>query len=297
MKYKIGIDVGGTKIEIVVIDQAHNTIFKNRCLTESSKGLHKVLSNIISLYNKALLSIEKDAKYTIGIGVPGVISKNDPILKNSTIPCLNGLNIKNLFFKLFEKQIFIENDANCFALAETVMGAGMSYSSVFGLILGTGCGGGLVLNQNIINGANGSFGEIGHATLVMDGKRCFCGKNGCANAYVSGSALEELIFNKTGQSISSELFLNGKIINSDQKKEILQIYFKYLASLLLNIMCVYDPNVIVLGGGLSNYKDLICGVQNSLNDDLGEYNPIQTKILFNKLGDSGGVYGAALIGK
>ena len=146
MKLHIGIDLGGTKIELVAIDDNFKILHKERILTESKKGANHVLDQINYLY-KNCMKLFKNSAHTIGIGTPGSISEESGLLRNSTIYCHNGLPIKSLIEKRIKHSVVIENDANCFALAESKMGAGRNYRVVFGVILGTGCGGGIVFNN------------------------------------------------------------------------------------------------------------------------------------------------------
>ena len=142
MSIHIGIDLGGTKIELVVIDEKFNILHKERTSTQSEKGSDHVLNQIDFLYKKAI-QLFKNQQHTVGIGTPGSISNDNGLLRNSTIYCQNGLPLLDLIENKIQHSVFIENDANCFALAEAKIGAGRNYQVVFGIILGTGCGGGL----------------------------------------------------------------------------------------------------------------------------------------------------------
>ena len=145
--YHIGIDLGGTKIEVAALDSQDNIIFRERLLTEAHLGSDHIFNQIHTLYGKALISIQNKT-HTLGLGTPGSISKNTHLLKNSNTLCLNSLPLQALLEDKLVHDIIIENDANCFALAEALMGAGKGYPSVFGIIMGTGCGGGIVFDGN-----------------------------------------------------------------------------------------------------------------------------------------------------
>ncbi|MBT3776704.1 MAG: ROK family protein [Pelagibacteraceae bacterium] len=293
MSIHIGLDLGGTKIEIVVIDDKYKILYRKRVPTQSEKGSDHVLDRIDYLYKKAT-QLFKNKKHTIGIGTPGSISQKNGLLRNSTIYCQNGLPLLNLIENKLQHSVVIENDANCFALAEAKIGAGKSYRLVFGIILGTGCGGGFVLDNKLWSGFHGLAGEWGHSTIDMDGPKCFCGKRGCINTFISGTGLENILFNGIKKKKTAEYFLNQKKYSMIEQ-EILDEFYNNFGKAIVNIINIIDPNVIVVGGGLSNNDDLYTKgikrvIENSLNNDEGI-----TPIKRNALGDSAGVLGAALL--
>ena len=293
-KLHIGIDLGGTKIESVVLDSKLNVLFRERIPTESSKGSTHVMNQIEKIYSKAVTSINNKT-HTLGIGTPGSISKNTGLLRNSTILCQNGLPIKKLIEKKLKRPVIIENDANCFTLAEATIGSGKKFPLVFGVIMGTGCGGGIVYNNKLRIGPQRLSGEWGHSIINPNGNMCFCTKKGCVSTYISGIGLETKIKQKLNNSTSSAKFLNQSIY--DQKeKELLTEFYEFYGIALANIINTIDPDAIILGGGLSNHDGLY-------NEGLKEvYKNVfceepNTPILKNMLGDSAGVIGAAIIGK
>ena len=293
-KFHIGIDLGGTKIESVVLDSDSNIQFRERILTESQNGPDHVLNQTHNIYLQALDSI-KGEEHTLGIGTPGSLSKTTGLLRNSTIACQNGLPLYGLIEKKLKHSFSIENDANCFALAEAHMGAGKNYPFVFGVIMGTGCGGGFIHNGKLRTGPQRLSGEWGHSVINPNGPKCFCGKNGCVSNYISGTGLEEMIYSKLNISISSEKFLSQEVYNGEEG-EILENFYNYFGLALANIINTIDPDVIILGGGLSKHQNLYAQgkVMTYKNVFCDEPN---TPILQNILGDSAGVIGAALIGK
>jgi fructokinase len=293
-KLNIGIDLGGTKIESVVLDSDSKILFRQRILTESQKGPDHVLNQIQNIYLQALNSIE-GREHNLGIGTPGSISKSTGLLRNSTISCQNGLPLYDLIEKKLNHSFTIENDANCFALAEAHIGAGKNKPLVFGVIMGTGCGGGFVYNGKLRTGPQRLSGEWGHSVINPNGPKCFCGKNGCVSNYISGTGLEEMIYSKLNITISSEKFLSQKVY-SNEEGDILENFYGYFGLALANIINTIDPDVIILGGGLSKHQNLYAQgkVMTYKNVFCDEPN---TPILQNKLGDSAGVIGAALIGK
>lgn len=294
MKLYLGIDVGGTKIELVVIDQNFKVLYRERVSTDADENADIVFSKIEGLY---LSAVKKFSNYnlSIGIGIPGVISKKNGILSHSTILSHNGLKIKKYYDSIFKKNYAIENDANCFALAESILGAGKKHSTVFGLILGTGTGSGIIFHQEIYNGANNIAGELGHSIIEKNGELCFCGKKGCLNAYISGTGLENLIFKNTKKHISAKSFLSKNNF-SKHDKILINTYLDYFTTAISNIILIHDPEVIVIGGGLSNSKILYEDNFDQIFKKLKPFEKLNTKIVKNKLGDSAGVIGAALLG-
>jgi fructokinase len=293
-KLHIGIDLGGTKIEAVVLDSNLNTLFRHRILTESQKGSEHVLCQIENIYLQAKNSI-KDKKHTLGVGTPGSLSKSTGLLRNSTISCQNGLPIDSLIEKKLNHSLVIENDANCFALAESHMGAGKKYDLVFGIIMGTGCGGGFIHNGKLRTGPQRLTGEWGHSVINPNGPKCFCGKKGCVSTYISGTGLEMMINENLKINTSAEKFLN-QTSYSQKEEDILNRFYEYFGLSLANIINTIDPDIVILGGGLSNHQHLYTKGLQMVYKNIFCEDP-NTPILKNILGDSAGVIGAAIIGK
>jgi len=293
-KFNIGIDLGGTKIESVVLDTNSNILFRQRILTESHKGHEHVLNQILDIYLQALNSV-KGKDHSLGIGTPGSISKSTGLLRNSTISCQNGLPLQELIEKKLNHSFVIENDANCFALAESFMGAGKNYGLVFGVIMGTGCGGGFIYNGELRTGPQRLAGEWGHSVVNPNGPKCFCGKKGCVSTYISGTGLEEMIYENLKINVSAEKFLNQSMY-SKKEEDILNKFYEYYGLSLANIINSIDPDIIILGGGLSNHQDLYTKGLKMVYENIFCEEP-NTPILKNILGDSAGVIGAAIIGR
>jgi len=292
--HHIGIDLGGTKIEVAVLDSQDNIIFRERLLTEAHLGSDHIFNQIHTLYGKALISIQNKT-HTLGLGTPGSISKKTHLLKNSNTLCLNRLPLQALLEDKLVHDIIIENDANCFALAEALMGAGKGYPSVFGIIMGTGCGGGIVFDGKIRQGPQNIAGEWGHMVIDPQGEACYCGANGCVESFISGGGLEKRIKNKTGIIISAVDFFNP-LLKEESLRNIKQDFYERFGQALANLINILDPDIVILGGGLSNeeslYKEGVNEVYARIFNDVPS-----TPIVKNKLGDSAGVIGAALIGR
>ena len=288
--HKIGIDLGGTKIEGILLDEKYNTIQRKRIETHQENGYDSIVKSITSLINE--LSAKSDEKTSVGICTPGFTDNSSGLIKNSNTKCLQEMPLKNDIENILGHEILMENDANCFALAESLLGSAKGYDVVFGVIMGTGVGGGIVINGNIHKGSTDIAGEWGHHVIRTDGNECFCGKQGCIETYISGPALEKHWLELTGkkehlQSIIQDL--SGE--KAEQwKKEFLENFGIGLA----NVISILDPDVIVLGGGVSNISFLYDEGKNAIYDKvLGNFT--KTPILKNSLGDSAGVFGACLL--
>ena len=187
--HRIGIDLGGTKIEGILIDNNGNTIERKRVPTRPEDGYEAIITRIADLGHE-LLKKSNGAKQ-IGICTPGTIDPSVGVMKNSNTLCLIGKPMQQDLENAFDLPIFMENDANCFALAEATLGAAKGFNVVFGVIMGTGVGGGIVMNGKIHQGPNHIAGEWGHHVLYPDGRDCYCGNKGCTETYISGPRSEE----------------------------------------------------------------------------------------------------------
>jgi len=228
----------------------------------------------------------------IGVSTPGAISKKTGLIKNSNTQCLIGKPIQEDLHKELDDKITIENDANCFALAEATMGVAKNYDVVFGVIMGTGVGGGIVLNGKIHQGRTFIAGEWGHHTLKQKGNSCYCGKNGCVETYLSGPALEKRWKELTGKNETLSSIVNN--INSSKAKEWKSEFLQNFGVGLANVIDILDPDVVVLGGGVSNISFLYDEGKDAVYDQVFS-DLVDTPILKNQLGDSAGVFGACLL--
>ncbi len=294
----LGIDLGGTKIEAIVIESKENSkeVIRHRVDTEEEKGYLQVLNNIKLLVeyieNKINHKFDK-----LGIGTPGTIDPETGLLKNSNSQCLNGKPIQKDLCETLDKIILIQNDANCFALAETLLGSVKDQypnaRNVFGIIMGTGVGGGVIINGKTVYGSQGIGGEWGHTIVTDSGDECYCGKRGCVETVISGRALQTYYSNISGRKLKFEEIYALK--DSDKyAKETFDRLIIHFGKGLSNVVNILDPEVIVLGGGLSNIKELYSEGYKELKKYV--FNPtFNTPIIRPKLGDSAGVYGAALL--
>ncbi len=288
---KIGIDLGGTKIEGILLDDKLNVIERTRIPTQQEKGYKSIIDSIVSLIDE--LKTKSNYTVTIGISAPGAISKKTGLIKNSNTKCLIGMPLKEDLQHALNQKIVMDNDANCFTIAEATLGAAKEHNVVFGVIMGTGVGGGIVINGNIHKGRTNIAGEWGHHTLRIDGNKCYCGKFGCVETYISGPALEKRWNKLTGKTESLSTIIQNiddTTIGLQWKKEFLENFAIGLA----NVIDILDPDVIVLGGGISNIPFLYDEGRDYVYDKVFS-DLVETPIIKNQLGDSAGVFGACLL--
>lgn len=290
----IGFDIGGTKIEVCVLDNSGNTQFKKR--TPTPQTYSDLLAVITALVEEA--EHETGQSCSVGIGLPGTLSPSTGLMKNANCTFINGHDLLADLQQLLGRPVSIANDANCFALSEAVDGAGEADRLVFGAILGTGCGGGIVFNKTIWAGPNALGGEWGHNPLpgysAADGEArpCYCGRDNCIEQFISGTGLEITYKKLTGQPLAAPAIIdakrNGEPAAGQAYAQMLQQMARSFAA-LINTM---DPDTIVLGGGLSNvdelYTDLPAATQQYVFG-----NEFRTQFKKARFGDSSGIRGAA----
>lgn len=295
-----GIDLGGTKVEgaIMTSSSSKETIFRDRVPTEANLGYEHVLHQISKLVDM----MEKSVGYrpdSIGIGTPGTMDPHTGLFKNSNSTVLNFKPLKQDLESLLKMKVITANDANCFALAETRLGVVQerfpNAEVVFGVIMGTGCGGGIVVNNKVINGLQGIAGEWGHNFLDESGGQCYCGKIGCVENIIAGPALERFYHQQSGQVLKLkdiyDRYQEGRDPKAIQTINRLHEMFGKALSVVINIL---DPDVIVIGGGVGNIPTLYDkGIEH-----LKQYvfnDRLDTPIVKPMLGDSAGVFGAAFL--
>ena len=285
---KLGVDLGGTKTEAILLDDSLNVLERKRVPTPKDN-----YSEIVNSVSKLVLEVSSNASdFSLGICTPGAISKKTGLIKNSNTQCLIGKPLKEDLEKKLQKNIAMENDANCFVMAESKMGAAKNFDFVFGVIMGTGVGGGITVNGKLHSGRTNIAGEWGHHTLHRNGNSCYCGKTGCMETYISGPALEQKWELLSGESKSVPEILSN--LNDDVGKTWKSEFLENFGYGLANVIDILDPDAIVLGGGLSNIDFLYTEGKNSVYEKVFS-DLVDTPILKNELGDSAGVYGAALL--
>lgn len=293
----VGVDVGGTKTEVIALDERRNEMLRRRESTPAN-DYDATLALIVRLVREAESQIGK--RVSVGIGTPGSLSAATGHLRNSNSTCLNDRPIKEDLERLIGREIRIANDANCFALSEAVDGAARNAGVVFGVILGTGVGGGVVIDGRVIRGANAICGEWGHNPLPWPqadellGPECYCGKTGCIETFLSGVGLAHDHERATGEKLAAPEIVQ-RASNGDAAAAASMLrYENRLARGLASVINVLDPDVIVLGGGLSNIERLYANVPKIWNEWVFS-DDVRTRLVPNYHGDSSGVRGAALL--
>ena len=292
---RIGVDIGGTKIEIAAIDESGAELLRRR---ESAPrgGYAEAIEAIAQLVLEA--EREVGAHCPVGIGTPGAVSRGSGVLKNAYASALNGMPVKPDLERRLGREVRFANDANCFALSEAIDGAAKGAQVVFGVILGTGVGGGIAVDGQAIEGANAICGEWGHNSLPwpapeeMPGPRCACGRNGCIEAFLSGPGLARDHRLATGEA-RAPADIAARAESGDRGcAGTLERYEERLARALASVINLLDPEVIVLGGGLSRMERLVRNVPARWTRHVYS-DSVVTRLARAAHGDASGVRGAA----
>lgn len=287
---RTGIDLGGSKIEIACFGDGNAILLRERIPTPQGDYLGTVMA-VAGLVERAEQKV--GARGTVGVGIPGAESRQTGLIKNANSTCLIGKPLKRDLQALLQREVRIANDANCFALSEAVDGAGAGAAVVFGVILGTGVGGGIVVDGKVLGGANAIAGEWGHNPLPGErhALRCYCGREDCIELYLSGPGMSADHRRVTGADFSAiEIARHG---DADAGcGATLDRYEARLARALAGVINLLDPDVIVLGGGLSNIARLYSNVPRLWGAHVFS-DRVATRLLQHRHGDSSGVRGAA----
>jgi predicted NBD/HSP70 family sugar kinase len=292
---RIGIDLGGTKIEAVALDNEGAELLRRRVATPQG-DYDATLKSVVQL----VVDVERQLSSTamVGIGTPGAISPASGLLKNSNSVCLNGKPLLQDLQRLLERPVYMANDADCFALSEAMDGAAAGAAVVFGVIVGTGTGAGIVCHGHLLSGPNAIAGEWGHNPLPWPtdaerpGHACYCGKQGCIETWLSGPALQREYLRATGSTLSASDIAARDEAGEAAAQQVLDVYIDRMARALGSVINVIDPHVIVLGGGLGNIQRLYRDVPAAW----GRYvfsDRVDTRLVPPRYGDASGVRGAA----
>jgi fructokinase len=280
---RIGIDIGGTKIEALALDAAGREVFRKRVLTP--RGDYAATLEAVAALVKEI------GPGSVGVGIPGALSRVTGLVKNANSTWLIGRPLKQDLERALGRAVRLENDANCFALSEAIDGAGAGARAVFGVILGTGVGGGIVVDRRLLIGRNAIAGEWGHNPLPLPTAAdqplpaCYCGRSGCIETYLSGPGLERDHHSLTGEKRAARdiAALDGEAMDR---------YIQRFARALAGVINMLDPDVIVLGGGMSNIERLYTEVPRRWTRYVFS-DQVATRLVRNVHGDSSGVRGAA----
>jgi len=286
----LGIDLGGTKIEGIVLAGDGTELARRRIATGRERGYDHIVGRVADVVAE-LRAFAPDCR-RVGIGTPGSLSARDGTLKNSNTVCLNGRRLADDLARAIGLEVLLENDANCFALAEVRAGVARGARVAFGVILGTGVGGGIVVDGRVWAGPQHVAGEWGHHRIADEGPDCWCGQRGCVETFLSGPALERAYAAAGGPASDAAGVAARAAAGEACARAVLDRWVDRFGRALANVVNILDPDVIVLGGGLSNldvlYGHGIAAVRRYVfNDEL------RTRIVRNALGDAAGVVGAA----
>ena len=295
----VGVDLGGTKTEVILMDRQSTEYFRKRVTTPAG-DYQATLKTIQSLVLEAEAQAG-DGELPVGIAIPGSVSGVTGRIKNSNSTWINGQPMQKHLRDLLQRPVTLTNDANCLALSEATDGAGKSHQTVFAAILGTGCGAGLSVNGQILGGPNGVAGEWGHNPLAwtsqaeLEQRPCYCGRHGCNETFLSGTGLSLTHRLISGQEQSAQSIVEQAHKRDSRACETMNQYLEHLARGLAGVINVLDPDIIVLGGGMSNAEQVYEALPRRLPDYVfgGECGtPIKRAVH----GDSSGVRGAAWLG-
>ncbi len=295
---RLGVDLGGTKIEIIALADDGRELLRRRVATPK-EDYEATLAAIATLVREA--EAELGATGSVGVGTPGSISRATGLLRGSNSLCLNGKPIASDLARRLGREVRVTNDANCFALSEAVDGSGAGAEVVFGVILGTGVGAGIVVRGGVLIGPNAIAGEWGHNPLPWPregewpGPPCFCGRTGCIELFLSGPGLEREHLRASGESLTSHEIAARASIGDAACATTVATYEERLARSLAHVINILDPDVIVLGGGMSNVERLYVNVPR-LWPPWVFSDRVDTRLVRHRHGDSSGVRGAAWLG-
>lgn len=292
---KWGIDLGGTKIEGIILDEQNKELERHRINTERSGGYQHILNRIELLIGQ-LSGMCGQSPNRIGIGLPGTIDPPTGLMKNANTVVLNGQPMQKDLEVQLDIPVRLANDANCFAVAEATMGcvpdSHPDAKVVFGVILGTGTGGGIVIDGKVIGGAQGIGGEWGHMFLDHSAGYCYSGRVGCVESIIAGPSLERYYAGLAGTTKSMREIVPLSREGDSAAQRTMERFYHYFAKGIANVINVLDPHVVVLGGGLGQIEELYQYGVPKVAEFI--FNPrVDTKFLKPKLGDSAGVFGAA----
>jgi N-acetylglucosamine kinase len=294
-----GIDLGGTKIEGVILDDAQRPVVRHRIATEQNQGYGHILMQISRLVDTLAEKSGLERPAAVGIGTPGRADGHEGFISNSNTVCLNGMPLKRDLQEALRMEVVIENDANCFVLAESMLGAGRDEMArpgvtAFGIIMGTGVGGGIVCDGRLLRGAHGIAGEWGHNPLPGEHGACYCGRRGCVETVISGPALEHYYTAISARKATLREIVSARGRDEAARKTIDRLVQSFGRALgaVINIL---DPDLIIIGGGVGNIRQLYSpDARQAVASNVFNHS-FDIPLLPPLLGDSAGVFGAALL--
>ncbi|MBD3755395.1 MAG: ROK family protein [Gammaproteobacteria bacterium] len=291
---RLGVDLGGTKIEIIALNEQGGVEHQQRVATPKGDYAATVEA-IADLVEEAEAILGQHG--TVGVGIPGAVSHKTGRVKNANSTWLIGEDLQGDLQRRLQREVRLANDANCFALSEATDGAAQGAEVAFGVIIGTGCGGGIVVNGRILNGVNAIGGEWGHNPLPWALPHdaclpCYCGLNGCNETFLSGSGLQAHFVARGGRAMQAQQIVALARQGDEKASQLMRDYYRWLAQGLASVINLIDPDVIVLGGGMSNIAEIYEEVP-KLWQQWVFSDRVDTQLVAPKYGDASGVRGAA----
>lgn len=293
---RIGVDIGGTKMEGIVLTADGEAIDLIRRPTPP-ESYEEVLTEICGL----ITDLQKDRRMKVGIGTPGALAAPSETIKNSNSTCFNGKPLKRDIERRLGYEVRMENDANCFALSEAHYGAGRGCRSVFGVIVGTGTGGGIVVDGKLLTGPNRIAGEWGHNCIpasvrdsIKGDRKCYCGRLNCIETVLCGAGLKRTFAETNGAEVDASEIARLAAKGDQPAAACLELYCRQLAQCVATVINVIDPEMVIFGGGLSNIQQIYKLVPKMLPEYVFTDNPL-TKISPPRFGDASGARGAACL--
>lgn len=295
---RIGVDLGGTKIEGIILDADGRLVEKYRVATPQDD-----YQAIVATTSKLISDLQSAApeQLTVGVGTPGALALPDQVMKNCNSICLNGKPLKKDLERQLGYAIKMANDADCFALSEAIHGAARDAATVFGVIIGTGTGGGIVIDKKLLSGPNGIAGEWGHnavplsmVELTTEDRQCYCGRMNCIETYLQGRGLARTHYERHQENLTAQQISQQAASGDEACIDTVDIYCHQLARCLATVVNLIDPEMIVLGGGLSNIHQLYQRVPEYMHKYVFN-DRLQTKLTPAKFGDASGARGAACL--
>lgn len=294
--YRIGIDLGGSKIEALLLAPDGGECQRRRIVSPAGSGYRAVLDATAGLITGLAAAVPAEAPCRVGVGIPGSLDRVSGLVRNANSTCLIGQPLQHDLEGLLGRPVGVRNDADCFAMAECRQGAGRGYGLVFGVIMGTGCGGGLCIAGEVREGPHRIAGEWGHFAVDPAGAPCYCGNRGCVETKISGSGVERAFAAEYGERLAMAAIVAGARAGEPRCAATFARFLDDFGRCLGGLISILDPDAVVLGGGLSQIDELYTtGVERVRHYAFHE--ALRTPILKNELGDAAGVFGAAWIGR
>lgn len=312
--YRVGVDLGGTNIAVGVIDENYNIIGRGKMKTNSPRPAEEIMRDIVAAVKLAAqdAGIALTEIASVGIGTPGTVNRETGMIEYANNLGFNKVPAVQILKSMLDVEYKLENDANCAALGEALAGAGVGKKSFIAVTLGTGVGGGIILDGEVISGCNGAGGELGHMVIEMDGEQCNCGRIGCWEQYASATALVRQTKKKMQECPDSLMWklTDGKIENAGGRTafdamrkgdkagtEVVDAYIRYVAVGTVNLVNMFQPEMICFGGGISNERETLLAPVRKLVEEhrYSRYCAMQTEICRATLGNDAGIIGAALL--